>query len=168
MTRASSVVDALITKPRFSFSFSFGGRFSPMKAHIATDSHKAKRDSAKSASGRSSIIIPLAYEDLGHVTVEWDSLAPGGIRTCRFHLFEMAAQARDQRSVALAGGAEFDAAGVGAGVADSDRQEIQVFCLAQALKPFDRGDAGGKQVFAQSQILKRGRVEAIEVDVEQR
>src|SRR5262249_47865424 len=80
----------------------------------------------------------------------------------------MAPQARDQRGVALAGGAEFDAAGVGTCVADSYRKEIQVFCLAQALKPFDRGDAGGKQVFAQSQILEASRIEAIEVDVEER
>ena len=80
----------------------------------------------------------------------------------------MAAQACDQRRVALAGCAEFDAAGIGTCVADSDREEIQVFCLAQALKPFDRGDARGKQILAQSQIFEAGRVEAIEVDVEER
>ena len=39
----------------------------------------------------------------------------------------MATQACDERRVALAGGAEFDSAGIGADVADSDRQEIQIF-----------------------------------------
>src|SRR5208282_1940310 len=80
----------------------------------------------------------------------------------------MAAELGDYRTVMRAGGAEFDSARVGFRIADSHCQVVQFLGFAQALEPFHRGDAGRKQIFAKTQVIETGFIEAVEVDMEER